>query len=105
MIYPKMRFFYVFLSLAVVSLLKAQPTSYDPKDHSTGIFKRSTYECPQEGNGGDSYLNELKNRDLPSSTLDTLSVSSILSTLPQDFPTRKNRSQWTQADKDKVVQD
>jgi hypothetical protein len=67
--------------------------NFDPKQFSTGNF----HNCPQTGQGGDPYLNSLKNRDKPPTTSMTVySVNRLYQVTPTLPKSRKLRSKsWT----------
>src|ERR1041384_1891993 len=107
-----------FLSLALVSAvfvnvstLKSQDSSYDPTNFSTGVFHEGNTPCKQAGDGGDPYLNELKNRDIPPGSYDSITLTDVFDNFPQDLPAgpgKKNYREssttvWTDAQRSQVT--
>jgi len=66
---------------------------HDSRDFSTGTFQG----CAQAGDGGDAYLNELKNRDKPGPTVLTANIADLVSTHPAQAMAmgKKQRAHWT----------
>src|SRR4051812_22768119 len=61
---------------------------------TTGNF----HGCPPEGDGGDPYLNRLKNRDIAPQTYKDMTVRELLDDEPEDAIAmgRKHRDKWEQ---------
>jgi hypothetical protein len=83
------------LALFVSSAFAAN--NFDPTQFSTGNF----HGCPPTGQGSDSYLNSLKNRDKPPTTSMTVYTVDKLYQVTPSLPNRKvPRSKWTQQQRD-----
>jgi hypothetical protein len=69
--------------------------------NTTGDF----HGCPAEGDGGDKYLNKLKNRDIPPPSYQDISVREILDNEPEAALEmgRKARQHWEQEAIDEVA--
>jgi hypothetical protein len=67
---------------------------------TTGNF----HGCPPEGDGGDPYLNQLKNRDIAPQTYKDMTVRELLDDEPEDAIAmgRKHRDKWEQEAVDEV---
>ena len=82
------------LWLLVVSSLSAagERNTYDPLKYSTGRFEG----CSPTGEGGDSYLNSLKNRDKPPfTTTKYTSVAKLEAALPKLPDKKVHRDKWS----------
>src|SRR5689334_637092 len=67
---------------------------------TTGNF----HGCPPQGDGGDPWLNQLKNRDIAPATYKDLTVRDLLDDEPEDAIAmgRKARAKWDQEAQDEV---
>src|SRR5208283_5455142 len=61
--------------------------------------------CKPTGNGGDTYLNSLKNRDVPPTSYDSAAFSDILNKWEKDFPAGKGSSYYRLGKKSKWTND
>jgi hypothetical protein len=85
--------FLVVTLFAISSVFAAgERNKYNPLRYSTGKFNG----CPPNGEGGDPYLNSLKNRDKPPfATTKYASVAKLTQTLPR-LPDKKiHRNRWS----------
>lgn len=94
---PSVRRIALFLVVSLFAISSAFTASgannFDPTQFSTGDF----HGCPQTAQGGDPYLNSLKNRDKPPTTAHLYTVDSLYRATPA-LPNRKvPRSKWTAA--------
>jgi hypothetical protein len=82
---------------AISSLFAAgERNSFDPQQFSTGKF----HGCQATGEGSDPYLNSLKNRDKPPTTVRLYSVTQLLNVLPKSLPKQKvHRDKWSPSKK------
>jgi hypothetical protein len=86
-----------FIVLSVAFFGELAAGDYNPLKYTTGTY----HTCNPTGTGGDSYLNTLKNRDIPPDHYSTFTISDIIA-LP-GLPGAA-RDHWSDADRTKAME-
>jgi hypothetical protein len=75
--------------LAVLVFITSAPAQ--TVGHTTGRF----HGCKPEGTGGDGYLNQLKNRDIPPDTYDDMTLANVIAEKPAHAMAMEKRDRDT----------